>query len=62
LKRADLPKSAKERKGKEKRENLKRDSFSNFVTLLNWQSSISIFSQIFRNRLVPFQALQSNAE
>jgi hypothetical protein len=32
LKRADLPKSAKERKGKKKREILERDSFSNFVT------------------------------
>jgi hypothetical protein len=62
LKRADLPKSAKERKGKKKREIFKRDSFSNFVTLQNWQSSISIFSQIFKNRLVPFQVLHSNAE
>ncbi len=32
LKRADLPKSAKERKGKKKREILERESFSNFVT------------------------------
>jgi hypothetical protein len=62
LKRADLPKSAKERKGKKKREILKRDSFSNFVLSLNWQSSINIFSQILKNRLVPFQVLQSNAE
>jgi hypothetical protein len=30
LKRADLPKSAKERKGKKKREILKRDSFFQF--------------------------------